>query len=36
MSHFLRMRELAGMGLQPVQAVGRTEVSRLPYLLLFL
>lgn len=31
-SHFLRMRELAGMGLQPVQAVGRTEVSRLPSL----
>lgn len=31
-SHFLRTRGLAGMGLQPVQAVGRTEVSKLPSL----
>ena len=30
-SHFLRMRELMGKEQQPVQSVGRTEVSKLQY-----
>ena len=30
-SHFLRMKELMGKEEQPIQAVGRTEIAKLPY-----